>query len=545
MIEAVRRWRAGREIARARRVRRRNGPEAAVQVLLASLDCFPEEAELWNELSVLKIELKDFEAAARAVRRALDIRPNLPQAHCNLGIVLAEGDEEEAALKGFERALELDPELDVARENRAMLLSRIPRLDAAIAAWDEILGRDPQHPRAHAMKSGLLMCSGRFAEAGDCLSRAEALGIGTPDIALYRAVVEADIGDPVRAAREIEALRGHVSDNNVDWNLALVYLAQGDYARGWPLYERRPTRTRARRRTYGLPEWDGKSLPAGALLVLAEQGLGDEVMFASCYPDVLNRAPGCVIECDPRLAQLYRRTFPDAQVIGISRDNDGAWLRSYPQIQYRVLAGSLPRHFRTSIGSFPRHTGYLSVDPARVEEWRRRLAALPGHLNIGIAWSGGLAHTRRALRCIPLEDMAGLLRDMPHSFVSLQHDDDGSEASRLAELSGMPVHRFPDALANIDEQAALLSALDLIITACSSVVHLSGAVGARTWVLTPRIPEWRYLHTGETMPWYPSVRLLRQEHEGKWASVIAGAAADISALDSLSPGGRHSMLAST
>jgi len=105
-------------------------------------------------------------------------------------------------------------------------------------------------------------------------------------------------------------------------------------------------------------------------------------------------------------------------------------------------------------------------------------------------------------------------------FVSLQHDDDGRQAQQLAELAGTPVHLFAGSLADMDESAALITALDLVITACSAVVHLTGALGARAWVLTPRVAEWRYLNRGEAMPWYPSVRLFRQARLGDWRPVI-------------------------
>jgi Flp pilus assembly protein TadD len=536
---AIRRWRAGSVVASARRSHRRGNTGAAIRILWAGVERYPSEAELWNELAVHEIEARDFSAAGRAVRRALELRPDLAQAHCNLGIVLIEDGEQETALCCFERALELDPGLHAARENRALLLSEIPRLEAAISAWEEIIRADPTHRKAHAMLGGILMCAGRFSEAIEWLNRVVAFAPGTPDAALYRAVIDADTSDPDRAMQAIEALRGSVKDTNLDWNLALIHLSRGDYERGWPLYESRPTRARARRRSYGFPEWQGTSAPAGSLLVIAEQGLGDEIMFGSCYPELLERVPQCVIECDPRLAALYQRSFPAAQVVGAARGNDGSWIGNYPKLQSQILAGSLPRIFRASVADFPRRIAYLHPDPRRVDAWRGQLATLRGDLKIGIAWNGGLAHTRRALRCIPLEELAGLLRGSPHSFLSLQHDDDGKEAIRLGDLSGTTVHRYPGAITDLDEQAALLGALDVVITVCSSVVHLSGAVGTRTWVLAPRVAEWRYLRSGETMPWYPAVRLFRQDRDGEWAAVIGRVADSLSALPRTSVGASH------
>jgi tetratricopeptide (TPR) repeat protein len=530
---AISRWRVARILDRARSAKRRHGVLASAEVLLRGVKRYPEEARLWNELAVAQIESQDLESAAQSIRRTLDLCPDLPQGHCNMGIVLAERGEQAAALRSFERAFEIDPTMLAARENYAYLVSKTQPIDATLAAWDEVLRLDPRHQRAHVVKSGVLMCAGRFAEAVESLGRAEQIGGETPTMALYRAVIDADTGKPDRAIGALEALRGKIPDADIDWNLALVYLSQGDFARGWPLYEARPTRSDPqKRRPYGFPEWDGGRLTDGALLVVAEQGLGDEIMFASCYADVIERAPGCVIECDPRLARIFERSFPNAQVVGIARDNDASWTRDYPKLGRQVLAGSLPRMFRSGEASFPRHAGFLRLDPSRVDEWRTRLAALDGNLKVGIAWNGGLDHTRRALRCLPVSDLAGLLRNTRHTIVSLQHDDKRGEAMQLAGLSGRAVHEFPDALADLDEQAALIKALDVIITVCSSVVHLGGAVGARTWVLTPSVAEWRYRNAGETLPWYPTVRLYRQARPGEWGAVLARVSDALSTLES-------------
>ena len=536
LAETARRWRASWTSDRARRAKRRKGAAEAARVLQLGLEALPGDAQLWNDLAVLQIELRDLASAERSVRRALQINSDLPQAHCNLGIVLAERADDEPALRCLDRALQLDPQLDVAHQNRAMLLSRMQHVEAALAAWDDILQRDPGHAHAYAVKAALLLRSGRYAEAGQHLDRAESLGSRTPAIALYRALIEAAIGDPQRAANAITALRGKMEDAELDWDLAHIYLSRGEFQKGWPLYEARLRKSfDSPRRAYGFPEWQGESLAPGALLVMAEQGLGDEIMFASCYRDVIERAPGCVIECDPRLESLFARSFPGARVVGAARGNDRLWLAEHRELRCQVHAGSLPRFFRTSAESFPRHCGYLRPDPQRVAAWRDRLAPLGGLLKVGIAWNGGLAHTRRSSRCVPLPQLAPLLRGSPHAFISLQHDDDGSEVARLSEMSGTAVHAFGAALRDLDENASLLRALDVVITVCSSVAHMSGAVGVATWVMTPRIPEWRYLRTGTTLPWYPGVRLFRQQEEGAWQPVVSSISAQLAAFRPAQP----------
>jgi tetratricopeptide (TPR) repeat protein len=504
VADTARRWRVDLLARRARRLKRRKGVDAAAGLLAQAVAAFPLEARLWNDLAAQNVEQGDLASARANVSRALELRPDLPEAHCNMGLVLAQLGNEADALRYLERALQLDPSLEEAQLNRAVLLSQMLRVEPALAAWDAILGRRPRCVEAHAAKSALLMRLGQHAEAEACLDAAEALGL-----------------DAGRAVQALDALRDQVEQTEIEWGLALIHLARGDFTKGWPLYEARLVKTfDSPRRAYRLPQWRGEPLQEGALLVMAEQGLGDEIMFASCYPDVIERAPRCVVECDPRLATLFERSFPGCRVKGVPRSNDQRWLQDNPQLRWQIHAGSLPRLFRDRESRFPQHAGYLRPDPLRVEAWRARLAALGNGMKVGIAWNGGLAHTRRALRSLPLADLAPLLRGSTHVFVSLQHDDDGSGAARLGGLSGVRVHAFPEALKDLDECAALLGALDVAVTVCSSIAHLGGAVGIPTWVLAPRVAEWRYLRSGEALPWYPSVRVFRQEQDENWSAVV-------------------------
>jgi len=531
LASSFRRWSGERILEQARRAKARDGAAAAVKVLANGVASRPRSAELWNALCIAQIEGEDFAAAERSARYAVDLSPDSAEAHNNHGIVHAQLGRDDLALASFDRALKLDPGLVAASRNRAGLLSQLQRSDAAIAAWDAVLRRDPGDAEAYAAKGALMTRAGRFQAARESLERPRALGSRDPSVGLHLALIEAAVGDARIAEDTIGALRGQIEDAEIEWNLALINLSRGSFATGWPLYEARLRRSfESPRRAYPFPEWQGEKLLPGQLLVMAEQGLGDEIMFASCYADVLQQAPGCVLECDPRLASLLTRSFPGATVVGVARDNDRRWLEDYPGLRYQIHAGSLPRLFRLERECFPRHAGYLCPDRQRVETYRRRFSEPGTHLKVGIAWNGGIVHTRRALRCVPLEELARLMSDTPHLYVSLQHDDDGTDARRLAQLSGAVVRAFPDTLKSTDETAAVLCALDVVITVCSSVAHLSGAVGARTWVLTPDVAEWRYLRAGSGLPWYPSARLFRQARPGAWRPVIDGVAAELRAL---------------
>lgn len=244
-------------------------------------------------------------------------------------------------------------------------------------------------------------------------------------------------------------------------------------------------------------------------------------MFASCLPDVMQRAGHVVIECNARLARLFARSFPLATVHGGNKDDERAWLRALPPADFQIVIGSLPLHFRSARSAFPVHCGYLRADAARVEFWRARLGACNGRLRVGVAWRGGSLRSRQFMRSVTLPCWLALLAQPGVDFVSLQYGDIASEIAQVRDQHGVMVRSFGDDIADINELAAAITALDLVISVDTTVVHLAGALGHPVWVLLPSAPEWRYPRSGATMPWYPSARLFRQAKPREWAPVIS------------------------
>jgi tetratricopeptide (TPR) repeat protein len=298
---------------------------------------------------------------------------------------------------------------------------------------------------------------------------------------------------------------------------ALAALLAGDFERGWDGYELRRLNSERHQSTLGIPEWDGTPLAGRTLCVTREQGLGDEIMFASLLPEVMANAQRVLVECDPRLVPLFQRSFPGAVVFPSRPDGSAP---EYADVA--VGAGSLPRFLRRHASSFPHHGGYLRADPARVEHWRQRLSALGPGLKVGVSWTGGVRKTRRALRSLELSQWAPILLAPGVRFVSLQYT-----AGAAAEAAASGVQHWQEAIDNLEDTAALVCALDLVVSVCTSVVHLAGALGRPAWVLTPFAPEWRYGVAGESMLWYPSVRLFRQAAHRDWSAPIAAVAAQL------------------
>jgi hypothetical protein len=233
-----------------------------------------------------------------------------------------------------------------------------------------------------------------------------------------------------------------------------------------------------------------------------------------------------VWECDHRLALLLQRSFPQVQVIGSRHELVPRWLKEVGEIDYQVSICGLPGVFRTRAEDFPQHGGYLKADAAKVARWRAELEQLGPGLKIGLSWRGGTASTRRRLRSIALRDLSAILGTPGCRFVSLQYGDCASEIEQ-ARAEGVALAHWQTAIDDYDETAALCTALDLTVSVCTAVIHLNGALGRPVWVMAPAVPEWRYGRSGDTMPWYPSVRLYRQRSEAPWDEVFSRVAHDL------------------
>jgi hypothetical protein len=237
-------------------------------------------------------------------------------------------------------------------------------------------------------------------------------------------------------------------------------------------------------------------------------------------PEVVERAGHVYLECDPKLEALFRRSFPRSGVVSRQRTLANDWInRLAPRPELQVSAGSLALRFRRSLADFP-GTPFLSADAASVEAWRARLDGLGPGRKIGLSWRGGVGYTGKTRRSVPLERLLPVLRLPGMQFVNLQYTDARQEMRELEARHSIRIHHWQEAIDDYDQTAALVRALDGVLTVCTAIVHLSGALGQRALVMVPFGADWRYGGAGERMPWYGSVRLLRQQRVGDWSDVL-------------------------
>lgn len=293
-------------------------------------------------------------------------------------------------------------------------------------------------------------------------------------------------------------------------NRGMAYLALKRWKEGWRDYNSNIGTEKNRREIiYGSePRWDGtKGLD---VVTYCEQGLGDEIAFASCLPDLIRDCKSVTLECDGRLEKLFRRSFPGVEVHGTRYKKTPPEWRFKRKYDARVAIGKLPELYRRQDADFP-DGKYLVPDPQKVMQWRTLLDSLGDKPKIGIAWQGGLPHTGRARRSVALDTFAPLFR-YDATWVSLQYME-SPEIKAAEEKYGVVINEWDwgTRVFDYDQTASLVSQLDLVISVTTAVVDLAGALGVECWCLVPSCSVWKHLHEGSWYPWAKSVTLYRQK----------------------------------
>jgi tetratricopeptide (TPR) repeat protein len=392
----------------------------------------------------------------------------------------------ELAIESISRAMEQHAANPLFHYNLANSLRDRGRADQAIAHYRRAVELDPRFAAAWLCLGALLFEQGRLDEA----------------LASFDRGLEFKPHDA-----KARLIRG------------MIHLQAGDFSVGWREYEWRRSEIATGWTASGMPYWAGESLAGKTLLVEPEESLADQIMFASCLSDVVALADEVTIAADARLATLLTRSFPAANVIQASYHRRQGSKRP-EAADYRVAIGSLPRYLRSSSDCFPRHRGYLSADRGLRHAWWQRLSRLGPGLKIGIAWRG--AGALAGERSITLEQWSRIVDLRGASFVSLQGRDAADEIAQLAKHHRIVVHDFAEAAASddLDNLAALVAALDLVIAVPNTVAHLAGALGVEVRNLLAWSSSWRWMLKRDDSPWYPSMRLLRQSQAGGWEDVL-------------------------
>jgi tetratricopeptide (TPR) repeat protein len=446
--------------------------DVAADLIARAVASRPGVPDYHNNLGLSLMALGRFEAAADAHRHAIRLEPSLAAAHSNLGNALKALGRPEEAAASCRQALELLPGFAAAHNNLGAALADLDRLGEAEACYRSALRCEPAYPEAYNNLGNAARGQGRWQEAVGHIRQALALA---PDY------VEAH------------------------YNLAWSLLLNGDYAEGWREFEWRwRLEAGAPARASGVPQWRGEPLGDRVLLLHAEQGAGDTLMFCR-YAALAARLGRVLLEVPAPLVELLSGLPGLAGVYATGT--------SLPAFDLQCPLLSLPLAFGTEVATIPADVPYLRADPARVAQWRRRLLSVEGR-RVGLAWAGNPAQRDDRRRSIPLASLAPLGEVPGIAFVSLQ------KGRRDAPPAGMRLHDWTDELHDYADTAALIEALDLVIGVDTGVVHLAGALGRPVWVMNRFDPYFAWLLERADSPWYPTLRQFRQTVPGQWTAVI-------------------------
>lgn len=452
------------------------GLQWARRALAADPACVPAHFAM-GRLHEGQERLADAEACYRQVVR---LDPAHAKGHTNLGCMLHLQSRIPEAVECYRRALRIEPGQPEALRNYALVAGGAEQLREATEGFERHVARHPQDAQAHYQLAHLHLHVGRHEDALAGYERAIALAPGTA---------------------EFHFARGQ------------QLLLLGRYEEGWREYEWRWQMELLNQtlRRFREPRWEGQPLD-GTLLVHSDNGFGDVFQLARYLPLLARRCRRVVVECHPALRELI------AGVEGVADTAPEGG--QFPPFDAHIPPVALPYVFGTTLETIPWSGPYLRADAQRLQDWAQRVAATqPVGRKVGLVWAGNPGHLANRERSLAFDRLAGLA-DVPGvTFFSLQK---GAGVVGPADIPpGMRFVDLTEGLRNFSDTAALVAQLDLVIAVDTAVAHLAGAVGCPTWVLLPFSPDWRWLLGRDDSPWYPGMRLFRQEKEAEWSVPIA------------------------
>lgn len=412
--------------------------------------------------------------------------------------------EYQKALEMYNRVLNREPTNNSLRFLMADALLRMECNGLAANLLKLQIQEEPENAEAICNLGVAYRKENFYEPAKKCWERCISLKGDSVEVCSNMAGLYADSGRPQEALGWLErALKIDPENVEANWQKALALLTVGDFSDGWKYYEwRRKLAHYDSRPNIKVPIWDG--LQVRHLYIHGEQGVGDEIMFLSIVDEAIKSCMHVTLEVNRKVAALARMTWPHIDVVTDETPGD---------YSAKIPIGSLAGMYRRNVGDFPGRA-YLKPDPRRVEFYRSRLEEFGKPPYVALTWVGGIKATRVEHRSMSLSELKPI-RDA-FTCVSAQYNDRNPHIDVEAEKRGLKKINEESAGGDLAEQAALFKAVDAVVTVQQTAVHVAGAVGTPCFALIAHNPQWRYLMSGNRMPWYDSVQLFRKPEDGEW-----------------------------
>lgn len=503
-------------------------PAAAFASFGASLDVDEDYHHAVAAIAQLHANQGAIAKAIATYRRLLEMRPDDHVAMRSIAELLRTTSNFAEARRWVARIGELAPDDPDAARMIGGILAEEGDTEGAIAVYRRILDQHPEKFGVWLDLGHLFILMERLDEARDCIERVAAIEPESPRLFYLRSLIAEAEDDLVGAgAFQDECLRLDPDNYIMRSHRGRLHLAVGEIEAGMELYDSRFADNCTAIDDLPAPLWQGEPLAGKRLLIAAEQGVGDEIIFGSCIPDAIRAAGSCIIECDPRLVPLFSRTFPDAEVHPSQKSVDNrfnvrwyGWLSGDRKPDYAIPIGSLPRWFRGSLDKFPKPGGYLTVDPERVAYWRRRLDAMGPGLKVGLCWRSSVSGLERNRYYTSVDDWAPVFTAPGVVPVNLQYDDCREELDHVRKTFGVDIRTMPDLdlYNDFDNMAAMMRALDVVVSVSTIMPYVAAATGQRALAMSIG-HDWTLLGT-DRYPWLPDLVPLIRSSSEDWSVVI-------------------------
>jgi len=495
--------------------------ESAIQCYEAALALSDDQADIANDLGRLayRLGMKPLALSLFAAYRAA--RPDCVHGVNSLACAQRDAQDYDAAIETLRSAITANPNSPLLWNTLGTVLAEQGDVATALTFFDEALRLEPAHVHARYNRAHAELYQGDLAGALKDCDAAFALASSPGDLAM------------IRLAR------------------SAILLCAGRVGEGWDAYEARfdPHAADVTRFAIDRPRWTPRTrLKGKSLLLIGEQGLGDEVMFANLLPDIveeLGPEGRLTLAVESRLVCLFQRSFPSARVgaqeirkIGGDAVRQARFITDPESIDFWAPIATPLRKYRRSLDAYPPRTGYLAADPSRIGHWRDVLASRPG-LTVGVLWKSLKLDGLRRRYFSPFEQWRPVLETPGVSFVNLQYGDCQAELDEARETLGLEIWQPPgiDLKDDIDDVAALCMALDLVLGPATATTNIAAAVGGAVWMIaTPG--AWPLLGTRHN-PWYPQMRVFIPDGFNQWAAVMREVA---SALSDLTGSSAHELI---
>jgi len=507
--------------------------EESISAYHSALEIDPEYSEAYNNLGVTLRAQGSLEKSVLAYRQAVQIDPEFANAYYNLGCLLQETGELEDSIRAYCKVLKINPEYMEVYNNLGLALRKQDRLEESVQVYRQAIEIKPDYVEAYNNLGNILAEQDRLAESIDAYR--QALKINSDYSEAYNNLGSAlQLNTDFKAAKRAycKVLEMQPQFAAAHKNLGLLSLLMGDFQNGWKEYEWRwqCDDFAAERHRFPQPFWDGSSLNQKTILVWTEQGVGDEIMFSSMLPTLLKIDVGVIVECTRRLIPFFQRAFPGVRFIPRENPVNRQLLDMAIDCQIPML--SLGKWLRPSVESFPLdQESYLFSCVEKTKRLRQKYQLLAGgRLLVGISWKSiGSDRRRSRSKSTALESWTSILSRQDCFFLSLQYGDVEREIEEFKSKTDLRIYYDEeiDSLKNLDDFAAQVSALDLIISTSNTTVHVAGGLGKIVWTLLPNPPDWKWMLEGKDSVWYPAMRLFRQDKIGDWSGVFRSVALEL------------------